>query len=341
MKNVSVKISASFQNTGCLQDTLCLTNSKLSINALLFYRNIFFIKKSSIFVFTFLTHLKRYKMQLGSLDNEVIFKKAFTNKVVFKAFVKDVLGIDIEVDKIETEKRFEPKIGYIDFELDIYAESVDKRVCIEIQRLEYDHHFDRFPNYFLMLIAEQQKSAREYSIDQTVYMIVVLTQKYTIREKDGKAIKDELLFINLNPRNIRNEVRDLYVHQLVCLNPNHPDEDTPPQIRDWLNLVYQSIHNSAAPILNTNNEGVKKAAQLISFENLTPEERNESKKKEATKITIAKIENIVREDERAKAELEKENMILGMDKAGLPASQIAIITQKPEEEVQQIIEKNK
>ena len=149
------------------------------------------------------------------------------------------------------------------------------------------------------------------------------------------------MFINLNPRNIRNEVRDLYGHQLVCLNPNHPDEDTPPQIRDWLNLVYQSIHNSSAPILNTNNAGVKKAAQLISFENLTPEERTESKNKEASKITIAKIENIAREDERAKAEAEKEQIVIGMDKAGLPVSQIALITQKTEEEVQQIITKYK
>ena len=54
---------------------------------------------------------------LGNLDNEVIFKKAFTDKVVFKAFVRDILGIEVEVDKIETEKRFEPKIGYVDFEL--------------------------------------------------------------------------------------------------------------------------------------------------------------------------------------------------------------------------------
>jgi hypothetical protein len=229
-------------------------------------------------------------MQLGSLDNEVIFKKAFTNKVVFKAFVKDVLDIDFEVGVIETEKRFEPKIGYVDFELDIYAESVDKRICVEIQRVEYDHHFDRFLNYFLMLIAEQQRSAKEYSIDQTVYMIVVLTQKYTIREKDGKPIKDELLVININPQTIKGEMRDLYGHQFVCLNPNHPDESTPPQIRDWLNLVYESIHNSTNPVLNTNNAGIKKAAELISFENLTPEERSASKKKEAGKITIAKVE---------------------------------------------------
>lgn len=270
-------------------------------------------------------------MQLGSLDNEVIFKKAFTNKVVFKAFVKDVLGIDFEVGVIETEKKFEPKIGYVDFELDIYAESVDKRICVEIQRVEYDHHFDRFLNYFLMLIAEQQRSAKEYSIDQTVYMIVVLTQKYTIREKDGKPIKDELLVINLNPQTIKGEMRDLYGHQFVCLNPNHPDESTPPQIRDWLNLVYESIHNSTNPILNTNNAGIKKAAELISFENLTPEERSASKKKEAGKITIAKVEQNARDEKEREA-------VLGLHENGVPIPIIAKSLKITEEKVREIIE---
>jgi len=46
---------------------------------------------------------------LGNLDNEVIFKKAFSNKIVFKAFVRDILGTEIEVDKIETEERTQAK----------------------------------------------------------------------------------------------------------------------------------------------------------------------------------------------------------------------------------------
>jgi hypothetical protein len=225
---------------------------------------------------------------LGNLDNEVIFKKAFTNKTVFKAFVRDILGIDIEVDKIEAEKRFEPKIGYIDFELDIFAESTDKRIVIEIQRIEYDHHFDRFLHYFLMLIAEQQKKAKEYSIDRTVYVIVVLTAPYKISEKNGKPILDEVLLLKLNPQTLKGEIRDMFGHQLVCLNPNHPDPDTPPQIRDWLDLIYQSIHSPERPVLNTANEGIKKAMELISFENLTPEERTQAKNKEAAKIVLTK-----------------------------------------------------
>ena len=228
---------------------------------------------------------------LGNLDNEVIFKKAFTDELVFKTFVKDILGIDFEMGKIETEKKFNPKIGSIDFELDIYAESADKRICIEIQRVEYDHHFDRFLHYFLMLITEQQRSAKEYNIDQTVYMIVVLTAPYTISEKNGKPILDEVLLLHLNSQTLKGEIRDLYGHQFVCLNPNHPEKDTPPQIRDWLDLIYQSIHSPERPVLNIQNEGIRKAVELISFDNLTPEERTKAKNKEATRVTVAKIEN--------------------------------------------------
>jgi hypothetical protein len=240
---------------------------------------------------------------LGNLDNEVIFKKAFTNKTVFKAFVRDILGIEIEVDKIETEKKFvatanRPKIGYIDFELDIFAESIDKRICIEIQRIEYDHHFDRFLHYFLMLIAEQQKSSKEYDIERTVYVIVVLTAPYKISDKNGKPILDEVLLLKLNPQTLQGEVRDLYGHKFVCLNPNHPNNETPKEIRDWLDLIYQSIHSPERPVLNMQNEGIRKAMELISFENLTPEERTKAKNKEAAKIVIAKTEQYAKQEEK-------------------------------------------
>ncbi|TAD95966.1 MAG: hypothetical protein EAZ97_14750, partial [Bacteroidetes bacterium] len=63
-------------------------------------------RKKAILFFVSLQLDLNTKTMLGNLDNEVIFKKAFTDKIVFKAFVRDILGIDIEVDKIETEKKF-------------------------------------------------------------------------------------------------------------------------------------------------------------------------------------------------------------------------------------------
>ncbi len=269
---------------------------------------------------------------LGNLDNEVIFKKAFTNKIVFKAFVKDILGIEVDVEKIETEKKFSPKIGNVDFELDIFAETKDKRIVIEIQRVQYDYHFDRFLHYFLMLIAQQQQSAKAYNIEQTVYMIIVLTAPYTISEKNGRAVKDEVLLLKINPQSLNGVERDLYGHQFVCLNPNHPDKNTPPQVRDWLDLIYQSIHSPERPVLNTNNKGIKKAVELISYENLTPEERAKAKNKEAAQITIAHLKRVEKHD------IAKKFISLGLDDAliaegtGLTIEKIQELRQQPDEE---------
>ena len=98
---------------------------------------------------------------LGGLDNAVVFKKAFTDKFVFEHFVKDILGLDVKVGVIETEKKFTPPIGYVDFKLDIFAETLDKRFAIELQRAQYDYNFDRFMHYLQMIVSEQQKSANQ------------------------------------------------------------------------------------------------------------------------------------------------------------------------------------
>ncbi len=39
------------------------------------------------------------------------FKKAFTDQIVFKVFVEDIIGIEVDPEKIETEKSFQPKLG--------------------------------------------------------------------------------------------------------------------------------------------------------------------------------------------------------------------------------------
>ncbi len=43
--------------------------------------------------------------QVASLQYGVIFKKAFSDVDVFKGFVRDILGIHLEIDKVETEKQ--------------------------------------------------------------------------------------------------------------------------------------------------------------------------------------------------------------------------------------------
>jgi predicted transposase/invertase (TIGR01784 family) len=264
---------------------------------------------------------------LAPLDNGTIFKKAFTDKTVFKSFVKDILGIDIEVDKIETEKKFEPKVGYIDITLDIFAESVDHRVIIEIQRVDYDYNFDRFLHYFMMALAQLQRSAEEYSIDRTVYSIVVLTAPYKIDQKNNKPIKDEVMITSVDPRNLDDKIVEIYGHKLVFLNHYYRNENTPPNYLDWLDLIYESIHNPEDYHVNLKHKGIKKVVELIEYDSLSPEQLHQMKVDAQRKVVRKIDEDKAREEGREQGrEQGKIETAINMLKDGLPIETISKYT---------------
>jgi hypothetical protein len=232
---------------------------------------------------------------LAPLDNEVVFKKAFTDKIVFTAFVHDIVGIDIEVDIIETEKKFTPKVGNIDFAYDIFAESLDHRAIIELQRVEYDYHFDRFLHYHHMAIAELQRHAKDYNIRQEVYTIVILTAPYTIRTNDGIPVQDEVMVSDVDPRTLDGKVRKLYGHKMFFLNPHYKDRITPPAVRDWMKLLYVSIHDQDPSDLNLENDGIKKVIEMIDTEKLSPVEIRQMKEAEGRRRAMKVMEKEVKE----------------------------------------------
>ena len=82
--------------------------------------------------------------QVASLQYGVIFKKAFGQVDIFKAFVKAVLGIDLDIDNVETEKSFRPAIGNVDSRFDLFAEDTKNRIIVDIQHWQADSHYDRF-----------------------------------------------------------------------------------------------------------------------------------------------------------------------------------------------------
>lgn len=98
----------------------------------------------------------------------VIFKKAFSKPEIFTAFVKAVFGIDIEIDKVETEKSFKPAIGKVDCRYDLYAEDTKNRLIIDIQHDRSSDHYHRFLYYHMMAIAEQVSRAENYRPARTV-----------------------------------------------------------------------------------------------------------------------------------------------------------------------------
>jgi predicted transposase/invertase (TIGR01784 family) len=266
---------------------------------------------------------------LAPLDNGTIFKTAFTDKVVFTRFVKDILGIDIEVDKIETEKKFEPKIGNIDFSLDIFAESIDHRVIIEIQRIDYDYNFDRFLHYFIMAIAQLQRGSEEYKIRQTVFTIVVLTEPYKFDQKNHLPIRDEVMIASLDPRNLQEKVVEIYGHKLIFLNHHYRNENTPANYRDWLDLFYESIHNAGKYKVNIENPGIKRAAELIEYDRLTPEQMHRMKVDSQRKV----VRQMDREEGKKVNAIEIARRSL---KKGLPIELVSEITGLSLEELEKL-----
>jgi predicted transposase/invertase (TIGR01784 family) len=270
---------------------------------------------------------------LAPLDNETIFKQVFTDKTVFISFVKDILDIDIEVDKIETEKKFDPKVGNIDFAYDIFAESTDHRVIIEIQRVDYDYNLDRFLHYHMMAIAELQRSAKDYRIDQKVFTIVVLTEPYKIDLKTNIPIKDEVMISSADPRNLQDKIVPVYGHKLIYLNHHYKNENTPSNYRDWLDLFYESIHNPDDYHVNLSHIGIKRAVELIEYDRLSPETRHQMKISEQRKV----VRNLGEEKARNEgAEKERIKMAKAMKQEGESVDKISKYTGLSKEEIENL-----
>ncbi|MDM8557920.1 hypothetical protein [Candidatus Parabeggiatoa sp. HSG14] len=243
-------------------------------------------------------------MYLARLDNDVIFKKAFSDKFVLTQFAKDILGIDIKIKKIETNKRFRPKIARVNFAYDIFAESKDERVVIEVQRVNYDYNFDRFLHYHTMAIAELQRSAKDYQIKQTVYTIVVITAPDIIEDRKGNPVEEDELILDFNPRTREGKVFDFCGHRLIFLYPRFKNKKTPQSYVDWFDLIQESINHPDAPSINLKNKAIKKVATLIEDDNLTADERHEAKIAAATEITLGLYEKKGKKEGRMEEKLE-------------------------------------
>ncbi len=84
----------------------------------------------------------------------VIFKKAFGDPEIFTAFVKDFIGINIEITEVETEKSFRPSIGPVDSRFDLFAEDTKNRIVVDIQHDRLTDHYDRFLYYHCAAMLE-------------------------------------------------------------------------------------------------------------------------------------------------------------------------------------------
>ena len=204
-------------------------------------------------------------INVASLQYGVIFKKAFGQIDVFKGFVKDFLGIDLEIERVETEKEFDGQVGPVKAKFDLYAEDVKNRIIVEIQHNRLDDHYDRFYYYHNLGIIEQVKSYADYRIRKKVYTIVVLTG-------GDKEYKEPWLQSDSSLYTLEGKRYPMLDHKLIFLCPKYVNEKIPEPYHEWLLGIKDTLDNQVDESLYT-NPTLRHIFELIEEDGLTSAER--------------------------------------------------------------------
>lgn len=274
-------------------------------------------------------------MVLAPLNNSIVFKKLFRDPEILTAFVHDLTGapVHFEAHNIELEKQFNPPIAGIDTRFDIFAEDTLHRAVVEVQRVRYDDHFDRFFHYHMAAILEQQKNHKTYGVQRTVYTIV-----WSVRPSKEPLYQKALITTTHRSIDAEGAILPLYPHTLFFINPFHPTRQIAPQVRDWLQLAAESVKNPTHPQLNLSRPIVAKAVNLIEEQKLTASERTEiinetewernlrNNREEGRKEGL---EQGIEQGRLAEKEATARKMLL----AGLDPAQIAAFVELPVEQI--------
>ena len=204
--------------------------------------------------------------QVAPLRYGVIFKKAFCDVDIFKGFVRDILGIEIEIDHVETEKKFEHTVGRVKPEFDLFAEDKKNRIIMDIQHKRHSDHYDRFLHYHCAAMLEQISTSKDYKAPLTVYTIVVLTS--------GDKYKCDVSTIDFDPKKLNGEPLGAIKHKIIYLCPKYADENTPLLYQEWLRVIDDSLDGQVDEQSYHLSE-IQKVMLRIEQDGISPEEKSQ------------------------------------------------------------------
>jgi predicted transposase/invertase (TIGR01784 family) len=240
------------------------------------------------------------------LRYDAVFKKAFSQPEVFVAFVKDILGIEIEIESVQRSYRYPKPVGSVDIEYDLFAEDKKSRVIVEIQHVKLRDIFDRFLYYFLMALAEQVKSSQRYQFDREVYTIVVLTSPADI---DYSMAVGRIELIDEFRRKV-----ELYAHRMAFIIPPLMNERTPEAARPWLELINDSLDGQIDETRYT-RPVFQQVIDAITVDNISPQEMQVLIDERAWEDTLAdtREQGKVEGEQNAKREIARSMLQAGID----------------------------
>lgn len=200
---------------------------------------------------------------VASLRYGVIFKKAFSQPDVFTAFVRDILGIELIIDHVETEKSFPSAIGNIANHFDLFAEDKTNRIIVDIQHRRYADHYHRFLHYHCAALLEQAVQAKDYRPALTVYTIVVLTS--------GDKHARDMAMIDFDPKDRQGVGLGEIPHRIIYLCPKYLNDETPEAWREWMLAINDSLDEEVDESAY-HNQCVQKVLRTIRRDTLSPED---------------------------------------------------------------------
>jgi len=261
--------------------------------------------------------------KVASLRYGVIFKKAFSNPDIFKAFVKDFIGIELSIDKVETEKSFVPQIGNVDTRFDLFAEDKKNRIIVDIQHVRDVDYYDRFLHYHCAALLEQVASSQDYSPSLKVFTIVVLTS--------GDRHQVDIATIDFDPKNRQGQPLNEIRHQIWYVCPKYVTDETPEPYREWLLAIQDSLDEEVDETAYQRPE-IQQIFELIARDLISPTERARMKDEYSQELLQQEKFQKVRLAE--KRETAKKMLADGLDSAlvmkytGLSAKELATLPQK-------------
>jgi predicted transposase/invertase (TIGR01784 family) len=201
--------------------------------------------------------------QVASLRYEVMFKKVFTDIDIFTAFVKDFTGVQLDIEKVETEKTFTNPIGNVNSRFDLFAEDKKNRTIVDIQHVRFPDHYDRFLHYHCAAILEQVTSSETYHPTLQVFTIVVLTS--------SDKHKTDISIIDFDPKDLQNNSLKEIPHKVIYVCPKYVNEQTPQPYREWLQAINDSLDGEVDETLYQRVE-IQKIFSLIEKNQISPQE---------------------------------------------------------------------
>lgn len=201
---------------------------------------------------------------VASLQYGVVFKKAFCDTEIFVAFAQDFLGIPIEIDRVETEKAFDPPVGYVKPRFDLFAEDTRHRVIIDIQHARTTDHYDRFLYYHCVALLEQIANSKNYHPNLQVFTIVVLTS--------GDRHKTDMAITDFDPHDLAGRPLHEIPHKILYLCPKYVTDATPEPYREWLQAIDDTLDGEVDETQYHRAE-IRKLFEHIQQDHISPEER--------------------------------------------------------------------